>query len=198
MPWKAYSPYVFAVTPGDAACAKGRGVTFTVAVRPVRSKVPPATSGTLVLVDADGNAAAHKMQPAGPGEFTLDCKVPGDLTYRVEARAAFRRDAAVSDDYHLTAVTPVELAADSPVVTVTPPAYARAAEEVQTVHGLADLGALRSSAVRFAFRFTRPAVAASLEWTGAEVRSSKEGTKAASKTTAYTLVLTHGGKRRPS
>ncbi len=60
-------------------------------------------------------------------------------------------------------IVPVELADDSPTITVKPPAYARAVKETQTFHGLVDLAPLQYSEMRFDFRFTRPAVAAYLE-----------------------------------
>jgi hypothetical protein len=70
------------------------------------------------------------------------------------------------------AVIPVELAVDSPRITVTPPEYARKVQDEETFHGLVALSALRHSEVRFDFSFTRPAVAAYLEWispTSAEI-----------------------------
>ena len=57
---------------------------------------------------------------------------------------------------------PVELADDSPVITVTPPEYARANEAVKVVNGLNELKALQYSEVASSFRFTRPAVAGRL------------------------------------
>ncbi len=65
------------------------------------------------------------------------------------------------------AITPVELAADSPIITITPPVYARSVKQTETFHGLVDLVPLQYSEIHFDFRFTRPAVAAYLEWTTA-------------------------------
>ncbi len=66
---------------------------------------------------------------------------------------------------HKTApVLPIELAADSPTITIIPPAYARSVREEQTLHGLGDLTPLQYSEICFDFRFTRPAVAAYLAW----------------------------------
>jgi hypothetical protein len=61
------------------------------------------------------------------------------------------------------AIVPVELAADSPSITIAPPAYARAVKEEETYHGLVDLAPLQHSEIRFHFRFSRPAAAACLE-----------------------------------
>ena len=62
------------------------------------------------------------------------------------------------------AITPVELAANSPTITVTPPVYARSVKQTEMFHGLVDLAPLQYSEIRFDFRFTRPAVAAHLEF----------------------------------
>jgi hypothetical protein len=61
------------------------------------------------------------------------------------------------------AIALVELAADSPTITIIPPAYARSVRQEETFHGLVDLAPLQYSEIRFDFRFTRPAVAAYLE-----------------------------------
>ncbi len=73
------------------------------------------------------------------------------------------------------AITPVELAADSPTITVTPPIYARSVKQTETFHGLIDLAPLQYSEIRFDFRFTRPAVAAYLEWTTASGACQRPG-----------------------
>jgi hypothetical protein len=62
---------------------------------------------------------------------------------------------------------PVELAAQSPSITITPPRYVnRQVHPVKKVVGIADLSGLEYSAVRFDFAFTRPAQAARLEILG--------------------------------
>src|SRR5207253_1515972 len=116
---------------------------------------------TLVLTDSDGREARQELAVDPEGNCSLEYKVPGDFGYRVEAGAD---PVSASPTYRVTAVTPVELAPDSPAIRVTPPPYARAALDEETFHGLVDLSALRHSQVTFAFRFSRPAVAAALEW----------------------------------
>jgi len=86
-----------------------------------------------------------------------------------------RAGEAVSPAYKSTAIVPVELAAGSPIVTITPPSYVNPeVHPVRTVQGIADLSALQYSAVRFDFRFNRPAVTARLEVT-AKVHASQSG-----------------------
>jgi len=72
-------------------------------------------------------------------------------------------------------ITPVELAADSPTITITPPAYARSVKQEETLHGLVDLAPVQYSEMHFDFRFTRPAVAAYLEWNPARETLTRPG-----------------------
>ncbi len=72
--------------------------------------------------------------------------------------------ADIEETPSVPAITPVELAANSPTITVTPPAYARSIKLTETFHGLVDLTPLQYSEIRFDFRFTRPAVAAYVEF----------------------------------
>ncbi|HEY7330355.1 MAG TPA: hypothetical protein VH592_22135 [Gemmataceae bacterium] len=69
----------------------------------------------------------------------------------------------IADTENVTPIPPVELADDSPTITITPPAYARSVKEEEAFHGLVDLAPLQYSVMRFDFRFTRPAVAGYLE-----------------------------------
>ena len=75
--------------------------------------------------------------------------------------------------------TPVELVADSPTITIFPPAYARSVKAEETVHGLVDLAPLQYSEMRFDFRFSRPVVAGYVEWItsfpGRERQQSEKG-----------------------
>src|SRR2546423_530402 len=60
----------------------------------------------------------------------------------------------------------VELAPESPTVTITAPGYVNPqVYPPQTVQGIAELSALQYSAVRFDFHFTRPAESAQVEVT---------------------------------
>jgi hypothetical protein len=180
-------PYTLAVTPGHTFAARGRPLTLAAHLTPRDTKVVLPPAATLVATDLAGKETRHPMEADGAGSFTLSFKVPGDLTYRVEAGVAS------SETYSLTAVIPVELAADSPTITITPPAYARAAIDTETFHGLVDLSALQHSDLCFDFRFNRPAVAARLEWTTQEIRETRDGTKTVPHVTSHVLPLREEG-----
>jgi hypothetical protein len=174
-PWTvapAVAPYALEVTPGDAIAGRGRSVTLSAHLTPRDESITLPASSTLVVIDAAGKETRQAMERDGSHDFTIVYKVSGDVTYRIEAGEA------VSDVYQVTAITPVELAAESPAITVTPPAYARAAKDEETFHGLVDLSPLQHSTLRFDFRFTRPAVAAYLEWLPASggATASRENT----------------------
>ncbi len=168
MPWQgaARGPaFALAVTPGDAVAARGRPLTFAAAVEPLRKDVALPTTATLVLTDTAGTVTRHRMVADCSDAFSFAlAKVPGDFAYAVEAGGE------ASDSFQVRAVEPVELASESPTITVTPPKYAQGSVETQTVRGLADLAALQHSQVAFAFRFTRPAAGARLRWTARSER----------------------------
>jgi hypothetical protein len=171
-PWNvapAVPPYTIEVTPGDAIAGRGRAVTLSAHLTPRDDSIGLPASSTLVVVDAEGKETRQTMARDGSGDFSIAYKVPGDVAYRIEAGEV------VSKAYRVTAIIPVELAAESPAITVTPPAYARTAKNEETFHGLVDLSPLQHSSIRFDFRFTRPAVAAHLEWI-TESKSVKNGT----------------------
>ena len=194
---KAVAPYDLEVTSGDVLAARGRPAMFSVRLVPHHdgAKLPPRC--TLVLTDADGRESRLPMvappQPSEPSAqaaarsgtdaFSLSHKVTGDGSYRVEAGDA------VSDTFRIRTVVPVELAEDSPSITITPPPYARDTVFEQNLKGVADLAALKHSEVKFEFRLTRPAVAARVEWTVNEVKATEQGSETAPKTTALPLVL---------
>lgn len=177
------APYSFTVTPGEAVAAVGRPLTISIHVRPRNERGPLPTECTLVVTDAAGHESRQRMSAERSDTFSLAYTVKGDFDYHVEAGAA------VSETYPVTGVVPVELAAESPAVVVAPPEYARATWDAETYVGLVDLTALRHSEVRFDFRFTRPAVSASLEWAERELRQGKEGTQSTTRTTRLPLVL---------
>jgi hypothetical protein len=162
LPWEvtpAQAPYLVEVTPGDVITAHGRPLAVTAHLVPRKRNVALPGSATLVLTDADGNATRRPMVVERQDEFALKVdRVAGDFTYRVEAGEA------TSKSHQVTAVEPVELAAESPTITVTPPEYAKGTIPTQTLHGMQDLSALQYSRVAFDFRFTRPAVAGVVEW----------------------------------
>lgn len=144
--------YALEVTPANAALAKGRPVTISVRLVSQDARVPLPKTCFLVLPDAMNSR--QPMQAEG-AQFSLTMgKLPGDLTYRIEAGEL------VSADFRLTAVEPVELAEGSPVIQVTPPPYVnKEIHPVQTSAASADFSALQFSMVRFDFRFNRPPVA---------------------------------------
>jgi hypothetical protein len=153
------APYRFDVTPGNTVAATGRPLAFTVRVHRLDDKAALPRTCTWVRTDSAGNTVRRPMQVdrSDAFSFKLD-QVLGDFRYHIEAR-----DVA-SPDFQVTAIQPVELAGDSPTVTITPRRYAQANVETQTVLGVSDLTALQYSQMTFDFRFTRPAVAAYLEW----------------------------------
>src|SRR5205807_1579270 len=83
---------------------------------------------------------------------------------------------------------PVELAAGSPTVTAAPPEYARATVETQTVSGPADVSVLQHGSLTFELKFTRPAVAARLEWSTTAANGKDKVVEKAD------LELTDGGR----
>lgn len=163
-PWQdAFSlPYALEVTPGDAWAAQGRPLDLTARLLTRREGVPLPRDCTLVRTDVKGSATKDRMIVDGDGFSFKVSRLSGDFAYHVEAGKA------TSNTFHITAVEPVELTtlapfmwqADSPHITITPPAYARATIPVENVHEIADLSALQHSRVVFYFRFNRPTVAA--------------------------------------
>ena len=82
----------------------------------------------------------------------------------------------------------MDLAADSPEITAKPPASAEDTVESQITDGLVDVTILQNGTVRFDCKFTRPAVAAFLDWTTPE-KTEKDGAKVAAKTTTHEIPL---------
>jgi hypothetical protein len=181
---KTVAPYDLDVKSGDVLAARGRPALFRVRVVPHHDGEKLPTRGTLVLTDADGRESRLPMVADRPDEFSLAHKVTADGSYRIEAGDA------VSGTYRISTVVPVELADDSPSITITPPAYARETVFDQHLSGVADLAALQHSDVKFDFRFTRPAVAARVEWTVNQIKDAKEGRETTPKTAVLPLALT--------
>jgi hypothetical protein len=162
LPWRtpgAWTLYSLEVRPGNFTAAKGRPLTLCVTLVPEHENVVLPSSSTLVVSDGDGNVSRLPMLAERPDAFSLVLdRVNGDFRYHIEAGEA------ISDTYQVTAFEPVELAADSPTITIDPPPYAKDSIEKQIVNGWADLTALQHSRIRLDFRFTQPARTASLEW----------------------------------
>jgi hypothetical protein len=162
VPWRTPGTlvlYSLEVAPGDTMAAKGRPLAFSVTIVPEQANVSLPKAGALVRTDAVGNISRQPLLSTRPDvfSFVLD-KVTGNFRYSVEAGGA------ISDTYQVIAIEPVELAADSPTIRITPPLYAKNSIEDQTIHGLTDLNVLQHSRIRLDFRFTQPAQRATLEW----------------------------------
>jgi hypothetical protein len=160
-------PYDLTVSPGAVVAGRGRSVSLSARLTPHRENAVLPQAATLIVED-NGEETRQALPRDDAGNFTLAYTVPGDVSYRIEAGEL------VSASFRITAITPVELASDSPRLTVTPPQYARSVLDVESVRGLVDLSPLRHSEVRFDFRFTRPAVSAYIEWI-TEGRTNQDG-----------------------
>lgn len=169
--------------PGYAAVGRPLDLEATITQL---GRAPLPARATLVLI-ANGTETRQAMYPVEgqPGTYRHGHRVAGDFSYRVEAGNAS------SATHEVRAIAPVELAADSPVITVTPPTYARKTVEPATLHGLVGLGALKHSEIAFTFRFTRPAVAAELVWThpGEKPRVERKPLALSPDRTSATLTL---------
>jgi hypothetical protein len=163
LPWQTPGGivlYQVEIRPGDVVTAQGRPLAFAVRLVPEIADARLPRTCFLVVTDAEGNTTRTRMFAGSADEFTFQMEnVSGNLRYHAAAGDA------TSPTYQVTAVEPVQLAVDSPTITITPPAYAGKTVAAQTIQGLADLTALQHSKLQVAFRFTRPAAAATLEWT---------------------------------
>src|SRR5262249_39821938 len=107
-----------------------------------------------------GNVRRERMTADAADAFSFKFdRLPGSFAYHVEA------DDVRSNTHQVRGIVPVELTADSPVITITPPEYARANEAPRVVNGLNELKALQYSEIAFEFHFNRPATAATFHWT---------------------------------
>jgi len=164
MPWRdpaAAPTFALEVVPGDTFVGRGQPLNIAVDVQAENETVERPRSCRFVFVK-NGEKKSLRMEAERSDRFSL--KVPrdfivNDFDYFVEAGSV------VSPTYHVEVIEPVAMAADSPTLKATPPAYAQATIEPQTQLGLVDLTVLQHSDVVFDCQFTRPAVAAYLEWT---------------------------------
>jgi hypothetical protein len=136
----------------EETAARCEGLDFRSAVPARRAVIRASLAATMVLL----LAAPALFWPQQYGEWA-------QRFFRPWIVAPVEAPVDIAQTQSEIAVPPVELAADSPIITITPPAYARSVKEEETFHGLVDLSPLQYSEIRFDFRFTRPAVAAYLE-----------------------------------
>jgi hypothetical protein len=176
-------PYKLDVPTGNVLTARGQPVVFRVRVQPHYETAPLPKSSVLVLLDAEGQEKRLPMVADRNDSFSLEHKVTHNGSYRVEAGDA------VSETYEIKAIVPVELAEDSPIITIAPPTYARETILGESFKGIVDLSALKHSDVKFDLHFTRPAVAAHVEWTVNEIVEAPEGNKAVPRTVTLPLPL---------
>src|SRR5262249_14686091 len=139
----AYAPpFAFEVTPGDGAGAVGRPFTLSAHVKPLRDNATLPATASIVFDDGQGSVRRERMTADAADAFSYKFdKLPGSFAYHVEA------DEVRSDTYHVRGIVPVDLAIDSPAITITPPEYARANVEVKVVNGLNELRALQYSQI---------------------------------------------------
>jgi hypothetical protein len=164
MPWRdpAASPiFTIEVAPGDTFVGRGQMLNIVATVQAEKENTELPRSGRVVVVQ-NGVNKSFRMEAEHSNQFAL--KMPRDLIskdfdYYVEAGYV------TSSRFHVEVVEPVQMTADSPKVYIVPPAYAQGTIDSQTKPGLVDLAVLQHSELTFHCQFTRPAVAASLEWT---------------------------------
>lgn len=184
MPW-IHSAAGYEVVPSqqDIAVARGKPVSLSAYVQATTAAENLPVTATLVMIDANGKEQKLGMKSDQPQVFHIKLTaVEQSFRYRIESGAAS------SPTYEVTAVDPVQLASDSPVITVEPPAYAKQTVETKVLTGLGDFSALQYGKATFAFRFTRPATAVLLEWAPGVLGSAEEV-----KGTTHRLELTDGG-----
>src|SRR5579864_262396 len=159
-PWR-HAPvgYEISAATGDVAVARGQALTLSAIVQATSGGEKLPDTATLVMIDANVKATHLRMKTEQANVFAFKMNSVNDtFRYRVEAGEA------VGNTYTVTAVDPVQLAGDSPAITIEAPEYARKNVETKTFTGLSDFSALQYSKLTFQFRFNRPAQSAVLEW----------------------------------
>lgn len=154
--------YALTVTPGDAIAARGRPLTLSARLEALVDGATLPRSATLLIIDADGQVTRLPMTAEGEALGLRIDSVAGDFRYRVESGTA------LSEEYQITAVEPINVAAGGPSLTITPPAYARDTFKTETLTGFHDLTALQHSRIRVDVRFTQPAREAMIVWPSAK------------------------------
>lgn len=181
-PWVTPPAFAIDAAPAESFAARGRPLTLTAHLTPIRHAVRAPDVCTLVQIAADGKQTTTPMPADKEGGYSAIVTPGADFSYRVETGP----DA--SPLYPVETVQPVDIAADYPEITAKPPAYAEDTVESQITDGLVDLTILQNGTVRFDCKFTRPAVAAFLDWTTPE-KTEKDGAKVAAVTTTHAIPL---------
>ncbi len=186
-PWRpTIVPYEISTNPGDFAIARGQSLILTASVRASGNAESLPDSATLIMTGADGKSIRLGMKSDQPQVFYVKINSVADtFQFHVESGDA------VSREHQVTAVDPVQLLADSPSITIVPPAYAQKALETKTILGLGDFSALQYGRLEFKFQFTKPAKKAEIEWTPL---SNGEGSNGNGRSFQRELKLADDGK----
>jgi hypothetical protein len=152
-----------AIVPGDTFAAMGRMLEITAKLTPRDETIPLPERVTMEVKATTSPVIRVEMLSEGQkNDWSVKLPLKGDCSYRVIAANSS------SNWFSIRAVEPVELAADSPEITVNPPLYARSSFESEKVIGLGDFSALQFSAVDLSVQFTAQAKAATLELRSSE------------------------------
>ncbi len=158
VPWyqPAASLYRVVVTSRDSLVWSGDSVTLSAYAEKLDAGVPNAENALLVCRDSAGNELSFRMILDGAGAFHATYPtVNADFAYRVEI------EDATSDWYVVTAILPVEPTLQS-LLEIAPPRYAVGCIPLQTVAGFTSFSGHQFGKVELNFKFSRPAVKASL------------------------------------
>lgn len=148
--------YALAVTPGDAYLARGRPAVISARLIQEDPETSLPNACFVVLHEEQGLRRVRMQSSGGEYAFTIE-KLPGDVTYHVEAGER------ASPVHRLSAVTPVEALSATPLVRVTPPSYVdpKALPQPES-HG--DFAALQYSVIHLSFRLNRTPATAAIVW----------------------------------
>src|SRR5262249_44720094 len=125
MPWTPNVINYKVVTPrGDFAVARGQSVTLAGYIEATGSVDDLPNSPAIVITDAAGKKTRLGMKSEQSQVF--HCKIN---TVNEGFRYHLESGEAVGDEFEVRAVDPVQLVADSPAITIIPPAYAQKAVE---------------------------------------------------------------------
>ncbi len=174
--WWPAVPYELQVEPGNTVAAKGRPLTVTARVVGGRRAGTLPDQCFLVYDDGPDGPKPIRMTPQGENQFSYTFgKVEDHFRYQVKAGAAG------SDFFRVTAVEPVDLAANSPKVSITPPSYVKTTKpagessSLRGHEGVRDFSVLQFSQVRWHFHFTRPATEGKIRFAASQ-RETGENT----------------------